>query len=94
MVGVKVMVGVCVGVGDFLGVGVDVAVAVAVGVLVLVGVFEGVEVDPSHPCALGVTTMSISTRIVRELDDSIVIGSSGTRGTMGTKIAETETNNR
>jgi hypothetical protein len=99
IVGVFVMVGVFVIVGVFEGVEVysevAVGVGVSVGVLVAVGVgvFEGVEVEPSQPVAGEVTTTSISTRIVRELDDSIVIGSSGTNGTIGTKVVDTDTSN-
>ena len=69
-----------------MGVLVGVFVAVGVGVLV------GVDVDPSHPRASGVTTISISTKIVRELDDSMVMGSSGTSGIIGENVVETETN--
>lgn len=99
IVGVLVMVGVLDGVGEYKEVGVFVGVSVGVGVLVgvLVGVgvglFVGVEVDPSHPCGTAVTSMSISTSIVRELEDSIVIGSRGISGTIGTKEVETETRN-
>ena len=98
-VGVLVLVGVFEGVGEYNEVGVDVGVYVGVGdfvgvlVGVGVGVFVGVEVDPSQPCGTAVTSISISTRIVRELDDSIVIGSSGMSGTMGIKVADTETSN-
>ena len=94
MVGVKVIVGVLDGVGECDGVGVAVGVLVGVLVAVGVGVLLGVEVNPVHPCACGVTSISISTRIVRELDDSIVMGLSGMKGRTGAKVVETETNNR
>jgi len=93
IVGVEVIVGVFDGVGECDGVGVNVGVLVGVLVGVGVGVLLGVEVNPVHPCASWVISILISTRIVRALDDWIVIGASGTSGTIGANVAETETTN-
>ena len=102
-VAVAVFVGVLDGVGENAEVGVLVrvlvGVKVAVGVYVLVGVLEAVAVavfvavDVPIPPGTRVAVISISTRIVREVDDSMVIGSSGINGIIGAKRVDTETCN-
>jgi len=70
--------------------GADVIVNVAVEMmLVAVAVFEGVLVSPANPVGRADPRIGTPTRKVRAFDETMVKGSMGITGTIGSYEAET-----